>query len=114
MRDRYSELRVKGVTVLGVSTDSVASHKEFTAKLKLPFNLLADEHQAMARAYGVLKSLETGGEHFEYAQRSLFLIGRDGRLLFVDPDFRLAEPGWKALFAAVAKLPKPGRKSKQK
>lgn len=90
--------------MLGVSTDTVASHKDFAAKLKLPFFLLADDHQVMARAYGVLKSLEMGGERFEYAQRSLFLIGRDGRLLFIDPDFKLTKSEWTALFGAVKKL----------
>jgi peroxiredoxin Q/BCP len=114
LRDRIAELQAKGVMVLGVSTDTAASHKDFAAKLKLPFSLLADEHQAMTKAYGVLKSLDTGGEHFDYAQRSFFLVGPDGRLLYVDPDFKLTEPGWKALFAAVEKLPRATGKPKQK
>src|SRR5262245_18407996 len=42
-RDVYSELKKKGVVVLGVSVDSVKSHQKFAKKFRLPFPLLADE-----------------------------------------------------------------------
>jgi peroxiredoxin Q/BCP len=52
---RYQKL---GVTVLGVSTDHVSSHKDFSARFKLPFPLLSDPDGALARAFGV--PLEAG------------------------------------------------------
>jgi peroxiredoxin Q/BCP len=42
-----------GVTVVGVSTDHIASHKDFTARFKIPFPLLSDPDGSMARAFGV-------------------------------------------------------------
>jgi len=50
--------RKLGVTVVGVSTDHVSSHKDFTARFKIPFPLLSDPDGALARAFGV--PLEAG------------------------------------------------------
>jgi peroxiredoxin Q/BCP len=50
--------RKLGVTVVGVSTDQVSSHKDFSARFKLPFPLLSDPDGSLARAFGV--PLEAG------------------------------------------------------
>src|SRR5919201_3108779 len=52
-RDAFSQFKKRGITVLGVSPDSEASHKKFETKYKLPFTLLADTDRAIAEAYGV-------------------------------------------------------------
>ena len=54
-RDRYPQIQEKGAVVLGVSKDSVASHKQFEEKHGLPFPLLADEKLEAITAYDVLK-----------------------------------------------------------
>jgi peroxiredoxin Q/BCP len=51
-RDRFDELSEKGVVVLGVSRDSVASHKKFVEKYNLNFPLLSDESTETIKAYG--------------------------------------------------------------
>jgi len=78
-----------GATVLGVSVDDVASHKQFEQVLKekhqrtLPFTLLADPTKDTARSYGVLKSyLGT----MELARRETFLIDPDGLIVKYYPD----------------------------
>jgi peroxiredoxin Q/BCP len=63
-----------GAVVLGVSVDSVDSHKGFCAKEGLNFKLLADADHAMTKAYG---SLAKSGDN-EYAARNTFLIDPAG------------------------------------
>ena len=79
--DNIFGFKKAGATVLGVTVDDVASHKQFEQVLKekhqrtLPFTLLADPTKATARNYGVLKSyLGT----MELARRETFLIDPDG------------------------------------
>lgn len=75
-RDAITLLRQLGAGVLGVSTDTAASHARFAAKFGLPFPLLADTGGETARAYGSLFSLGP----LQAARRQTFLIAPDGRL----------------------------------
>ena len=113
MRDDYQKFTAKRIAVLAILLDDAESHRKFRKKYQLPFPLLVDADKAMTRAYGVQKHMELGGEAFDYAGRSLFLIGPDGKVAYADPDFKLTDAGWKALFAAVAKLPKPAKSMKK-
>ncbi|HRI13851.1 MAG TPA: thioredoxin-dependent thiol peroxidase [Verrucomicrobiota bacterium] len=79
-RDVYSELKKRGVVVLGVSVDSVKSHKKFTEKFKLPFPLLADESKQIVSAYGVFGEKTFMGRRFLGTHRVTFLIAPDGRI----------------------------------
>jgi thioredoxin-dependent peroxiredoxin len=72
-RDLYDEFAALGAVVVGVSTDSVESHRRFAEKHALPFPLLADTEGEFARAFGVLT--DDG-----IAERVTFVIGPDGRL----------------------------------
>ena len=77
VRDNIFAFRKLGATILGISVDDVASHKEFAEKHSLPFPLLADSSKQTAAAYGVLvKMLGV----FELAQRDTFIIDPDGRI----------------------------------
>lgn len=66
-----------GIDILGVSTDSEASHRKFSDKFKLTFPLLADTDARVCRDYGVLKSLKP---LVKTARRVTFLIAEDGRI----------------------------------
>src|SRR5690349_16238238 len=72
-----SQLKSKNATVLGISTDTVESHKRFVEKEHLNFSLLADTDKKMAKDYGVLG---TSG----FANRVTFVIGQDGRVREID------------------------------
>lgn len=76
LRDAFSVLTEKGVTVFGVSTDSVEAQKKFKEKYKLPFQLLSDKDQAVAKAFGV-------PVHMTFASRQAFLI-KDGKVIWLD------------------------------
>jgi len=56
-RDQYEVFRKKGAVVLGVSSDSVASHQKFSQKYKLPFLLLADSDGKVRKLYGVKSTM---------------------------------------------------------
>src|SRR5262245_28500725 len=52
-RDAFAEFKSRGAVLLGVSIDSVKSHRKFADKFNLPFPLLADEQKKIVQAYGV-------------------------------------------------------------
>ena len=72
--DTFDEL---DTLVIGVSPDSIASHKKFVEKHKLDFSLLSDEKKEMAKAFGVLK--EDGS-----IIRSTFLCDKDGTIMWIE------------------------------
>lgn len=76
-RDLYPQIREKGAVVLGVSKDSVASHKRFEETHGLPFTLLSDEQLEVIKAYDVLKPGKDG-QPTKSLIRSTYLIDEDG------------------------------------
>jgi len=79
-RDASSRLEGVDAVVLGVSPDSVSSHRKFRDKHGLNFPLLADEDRAVADAYGVWKRKKLYGRTFLGIERSTFLIDEQGRI----------------------------------
>ena len=79
-RDRYPQIQEKGAVVLGVSKDSVESHKRFEEKHGLPFPLLADESLEVITAYDVLKPGKDG-KTTKSLLRSTYLIDEDGMIV---------------------------------
>lgn len=77
-RDAYTAFNDDGVVVLGVSTDSLASHQKFRAKHQLPFPLLSDEDASVAKQYGVYKQKNMYGKVSWGIERSTFVIDPDG------------------------------------
>jgi peroxiredoxin Q/BCP len=82
-RDDYGTYEKAGAVILGVSPDSVDSHKKFKAKFKLPFPLLADEGHRVAEAYGAWGEKKRASGMTMGILRTTFLIGPDGVLLKV-------------------------------
>lgn len=76
-RDRYPQIQEKGAVILGVSKDSVESHKRFEEKHGLPFPLLADEALEVITAYDVLKPGKDG-KPTKSLIRSTYLIDEIG------------------------------------
>jgi peroxiredoxin Q/BCP len=77
IRDSWGELRKRGVTVLGVSSDSEKGQKAFREKYNLPFRLLADKDKKAIAAFRV-------GSTFGFASRTAFLF-EDGKCVWIDP-----------------------------
>lgn len=81
LRDNYSDFKKIDAVILGVSTDSVASHEKFVNKFNLPFTLLADTDKVIAEAYNV------GG----LIRRASYLINPDGIITEVYEKVKPAE-----------------------
>jgi peroxiredoxin Q/BCP len=79
-RDRHAQLTERGVAVLGVSPDSVASHQKFTAKYSLNFRLLSDADHKLAERYGAWREKNMYGKKSMGIQRSTFLIDAQGQV----------------------------------
>jgi peroxiredoxin Q/BCP len=96
IRDRAASAWGTDVVVLGASIDPPARHRRFASNLDLPFRLLSDPDQEVARAYGVRGS---NGQ----PRRSVFVIGPDGTVRYRDIRFDPAnDASYAKLDAAVA------------
>jgi peroxiredoxin Q/BCP len=73
--DQYDLLFGDGVEVVGISVDSLATHVTFASSLNIPFKLLSDPAQAVARRYG---SQGTQGT----MRRTVFVIDREGKVAY--------------------------------
>lgn len=73
-RDLHREFQKAGARVYGVSRDSLRSHESFKAKLKLPFELLADEDETVCQQFGVIKMKNMYGRQVRGIERSTFVL----------------------------------------
>lgn len=78
LRDNFQALKKEGYTILGVSVDDEASHRDFIAKNNLPFSLLADTDKSIVTKYGVWTEKERNGVKAFSTTRTTFLINKDG------------------------------------
>lgn len=80
-RDALNDLKEYGVQVLGVSCDTITSHKKFAEKFHLNFPLLSDVDRIVVSAYGVWKEKSLYGRLFHGINRESFLISESGEIL---------------------------------
>ena len=91
----HSEFQRRGITVIGISKDSVESHRKFAEKHALPFILLSDPALEVIKAYGVWQQQKLYGKEVMKVVRTTFIIGPDGTvekiMPKVKPDTNAAE-----------------------
>ena len=78
--DDLSKFSKIDAVVLGVSPDSVKSHKKFSEKYKLKFDLLADEEKIAVEKYGVWKEKSMYGRKYMGVERTTFIIDENGKI----------------------------------
>ncbi len=81
----YAEFERRGVTVIGVSRDSVSSHAKFAEKNNLPFILLSDPDREAIEAYGVWQEKKMCGKASMGVVRTTYLINAEGVIEAVMP-----------------------------
>jgi|SRR3990167_4227257 len=91
LRDTFPKFEDVSAVVLGVSADSVESHKKFATKYKLPFTLLADPEKKVLQAYGVWRNKSMYGKSFLGIARTSFLIDPDGNIAKIYEKVKPAE-----------------------
>src|SRR6266853_990803 len=90
-RDANREMQKRGIVVLGVSADDIASHRKFADKYGLSFPLLADTDTKVSQLYGVWKEKNYAGKTYIGVNRETFLIDKDGIVRKVWPKVKAAE-----------------------
>ena len=81
----YKQFEAKGVEVVGISKDSVASHVKFAEKYDLPFILLSDPDRIAIEAYGVWQEKKMCGKVSMGVVRTTFIIDEDGNIEKIMP-----------------------------
>lgn len=91
IRDAWGEFKKTGAEVVGISTDSVESHKNFGEKHSLPFTLLSDAGKKMVADYGVWGLKNFMGKNFFGTRRTSFLIDPQGKIAKIYENVKPAE-----------------------
>ena len=79
--ERFPQFTEKGAVILGISKDSVASHKKFEEKYGLPFTLLADPELVAIQAYDVWQEKKNYGKTYMGVVRTTYLIDENGKIV---------------------------------
>ena len=87
----YPQFREKGAIVIGISKDSVASHKKFEEKYGLPFILLSDVKKTVIQAYDVWKEKNNYGKVTMGVVRTTYLIDESGMIVKAMDKVKAAE-----------------------
>jgi len=90
-RDEFPKFGKMNAEIIGVSIDSVESHKKFADKYKLPFNLLADEKKEVVEKYGVWKEKNMYGKKYMGIERTTFIINTEGKISKIFPKVKVEE-----------------------
>ena len=88
LRDDYSLLTENNIAILGVSADSVSSHKKFIDKFNLPFPLIADTDKVLLNLFGVWGEKKFMGKVYDGLHRISFLLAQDGTIEKVFDTFK--------------------------
>ena len=79
--ERYPQIQEKGAVVLGISKDSVKSHKNFETKYSLPFTILSDPDHEVIELYDVWKEKKNYGRTYMGIVRTTYLIEEEGTII---------------------------------
>ncbi|MCR5770911.1 MAG: thioredoxin-dependent thiol peroxidase [Butyrivibrio sp.] len=89
--ERYPQFTEKGAVVLGISKDSVASHKKFEEKNDLKFTILSDPDHKVIEAYDVWKEKKNYGKSYMGVVRTTYLIDEKGIIVRANDKVKAAD-----------------------
>lgn len=79
-KENYNFFKENNIKILGVSGDTIKSHQKFRQKFQLPFPLLMDEDNKIAKAFGVWGEKKFMGKVYEGIHRISFLVNENGKI----------------------------------
>ena len=88
-RDEFPKFGKMKAEIIGVSADSVESHKKFAEKYNLPFNLLSDEGKEVIEKYGVWQEKSMYGKKYMGIVRTTFIIDPSGKIHKIFPKVKV-------------------------
>ena len=88
-RDEFPKFGKMKAEIVGVSADSVESHKKFAEKYKLPFNLLSDEKKEVLEKYGVWQEKSMYGKKYMGIVRTTLIIDSVGKIQKIFPKVKV-------------------------
>lgn len=80
IRDNYSALQKAGFEVFGVSKDSPKKHQNFIAKFELPYPLISDKDNVLAKAFDIFGEKKFMGRISDAVHRTTFVIDEDWKI----------------------------------
>jgi thioredoxin-dependent peroxiredoxin len=101
-RDEFPKFKKVYAVILGVSPDSVESHKKFAAKYKLPFSLLSDENKEVCEKYGVWQEKSMYGKKYMGVVRTTFVINEKGIIKKIFPKVKVEDHNTEVMEALKA------------
>ena len=88
-RDAFSRFGKIDAVVIGVSPDSLGSHRKFKKKYDLPYRLLSDENHQLADNFGIWKEKSMYGRKYMGFERTTVIIDRKGRVARIFPKVKI-------------------------
>ncbi|MGB6648703.1 MAG: thioredoxin-dependent thiol peroxidase [Bacteroidota bacterium] len=88
-QENLTSVRRKGAVVVGVSPDSEASHKKFSDRYDLTFDLISDEKKEIVKKYGVWKQKSLYGRKYFGVERTTFVIDEKGKISHIFPKVKV-------------------------
>lgn len=90
-RDSIKEIERHNAVVIGMSADSISSHKNFSEKFNLPFSILSDENKKVLELYGVWKEKNMYGKKYMGIERTTIIIDENGNVQKIFPKVKVDE-----------------------
>jgi len=97
------KLEATNSVVLGISIDSPAANNAFAEKIGVKFPLLSDMNRKVLKQYGILKMYDVQKEEYDWAQRTTFVIDKNGVIQSVEEEASAINPN--NAVAVCTKLP---------
>lgn len=89
--EKVPEFAEKGITIIGISKDSVASHKKFADKYNLGFTILSDTERQAIEAYDVWKEKKMYGKTSMGVVRTTYVIDENGTIIYANDKVKAAD-----------------------
>jgi len=99
-----AKLEASDAIVFGVSIDSPAANNAFAEKIGVKFPLLSDMNRKVLKQYGILKNYNVEKEEYDWAQRTTFVVDKQGIIHSVEEEASAINPN--NAIAVCTKLPK--------
>jgi peroxiredoxin Q/BCP len=87
-----AKLEADNTEVLGISIDSPAANAAFAKQLGVSFPLLSDMNRKVLTAYGILKKYSVQGDEYEWADRTTFVVDKNGIIQHVQEGNSAVDP----------------------